>query len=98
MGTSLNIFFLVLCFTKRMCVSDTAAQISNRSSETLAAVNRRIWRELDEDQQAAYRSLCPGSLNSGSTTDRSVGASRIKLAKVSGTTGAEQVCFGCSSL
>ena len=42
MGTSLDIFVLVLCFTKRMCVSDTAAQVSNRASETLAAVNRRI--------------------------------------------------------
>ena len=42
MGIVLEVFVLVLCFTQVMCVSDTAAQVSNRASDTLAAVNRRI--------------------------------------------------------
>ena len=42
MGTSLDVFVLVVAAVKRMCVSEIAAHRSIRASLTLAAVNRRI--------------------------------------------------------
>ncbi|GIR74949.1 MAG: hypothetical protein CM15mP77_1060 [Synechococcus sp.] len=99
MGTSLEVFVLVLCFTKGCIVSDTAAQVSNLASKPSQLCGGGLWRGLVGAQQgSASIKLSRFSELRIVPADRStLVLHRSKLAKLGRTTGGSLICISCSS-